>query len=89
MDALSLTRQSRNQTGAPVISGSTYSDSQIEFVNLIINHLTEHGVMDATLLYESRFTDLTPQGLEGIFSSSEMDALIAALDQIRAAAEAA
>jgi hypothetical protein len=63
--------------------------SPIEFVNSIINHLTEHGVMDAALLYESPFTDLTPQSPEGIFSSGEVDALIATLNRIRAAADAA
>ena len=29
------------------------------------NHLTEHGVMDAAMLYESPFTDLTPRGPDG------------------------
>jgi type I restriction enzyme, R subunit len=60
--------------------------NQIEFVNLIVNHLTEHGVMDAGLLYESPFTDLTPRGPDGIFSSGEVDELIAILDRIRATA---
>jgi type I restriction enzyme, R subunit len=63
--------------------------NQIEFVNLIINHLTEHGVMDASLLYESPFTDVTPQGPEGIFSSDQVDQLMGILDRIRAAATAA
>jgi hypothetical protein len=35
-----------------------------EFVDLIINHLTEHGVMDASRLYESPFTDITPHEQE-------------------------
>jgi type I site-specific restriction endonuclease len=35
------------------------SVNQIEFVNLIVNHLTEHGAMEAAMLYESPFTDLT------------------------------
>jgi type I restriction-modification system DNA methylase subunit len=48
-----------------------------------------HGVMEATLLYESPFTDLTPQGPDGIFTSTQVDELIEALDQIRATAVAA
>jgi type I restriction enzyme, R subunit len=62
---------------------------KIEFVNLIINHLTEHGVMEAALLYESPFTDITPKGPDGIFSSEQVDELIAIIDQIRATAIAA
>jgi type I site-specific restriction endonuclease len=39
--------------------GKTLGANQIEFVNLIVDHLTEHGVMPAALLYESPFTDIT------------------------------
>ena len=70
----------------PVQYGST---SQIEFVNLIVNHLTEHGVMEAARLYESPFTDLTPRGPDGIFSTAQLDALFAALEAVRATAVAA
>ena len=62
--------------------------NQIEFVNLIVDHLTEHGVMERGLLYESPFTDLTPHGPDGIFTSAQVDELIAVLDQVRATAVA-
>lgn len=42
------------------------AQNQIEFVNLVINQLTEHGVMQATSLYKSP-TDLTPRGPAGLF----------------------
>jgi type I restriction enzyme R subunit len=64
------------------------SANQIEFMNLIINHLTEHGVIDAALLYESPFTDITPLGPDGLFTSSQVDELISALAQIKATAVA-
>ena len=37
-------------------------------------------VMYVALLYESPFTDLTPQGPEGLFSSAQVDKMIAVLD---------
>ena len=58
-------------------------------MNLIVDHLTEHGVMDAALLYESPFTDLTPHGPDAIFASDEVDELIGALEAVTASAIAA
>jgi type I restriction enzyme R subunit len=58
-------------------------------VNLIVDHLTEHGVMGLSLLYESPFTDLTPRGPDGLFTSVQVDELLAVLDQVRVAALAA
>ncbi len=63
--------------------------NQIEFVNLIVDHLTEHGVLDPARLYELPFTDLTPRGPDGLFSSTEVDALLSVLDQVRQTASAA
>jgi type I restriction enzyme R subunit len=66
--------------------GRSLGANQIEFVNLMVDHLTEHGTMDATLLYESPFTDLTPQGPEALFATAQLAELIAVLDHVRAAA---
>jgi type I restriction enzyme, R subunit len=64
-------------------SNRQLSANQIEFVNLIVDHLTEHGIIDAASLYESPFTDLTPRGPEGLFSNTELSALLIALDNVR------
>jgi type I restriction enzyme R subunit len=45
-----------------------------------VNHLTQHGVIDAALLYESPFTDLTPHGPDGLFNPAQIDELLAVLD---------
>ena len=71
------------------LNGKTWSASQIEFVNLIVNHLTEHGMMEAARLYESPFTDLTPHGPDGLFSVAQVDELLAALAAVKATAVAA
>ena len=54
-----------------------------------MDHLTEHGVLDETLLYESPFTDLTPRGPDELFSSAQVDEVLAALERVRQATKAA
>jgi type I restriction enzyme R subunit len=70
-------------------NGKTLTANQLEFVNLIVDHLTEHGLMEAARLYESPFTDLTPHGPDGLFKSNEMEELLRALQAVRATAVAA
>jgi type I restriction enzyme R subunit len=44
--------------------------------------------MEASLLYESPFTDINAQGPEGVFSPTQVDTLVLVLEQIHAAAAA-
>jgi len=71
-----LDREAAKQAFAGFLAGKTLNASQIEFVNLIVEHLTEHGVMGASLLYESPFTDITPRGPDELFTESQLDELL-------------
>lgn len=82
-------REAAKEAFAGFLAGKTLNSSQIEFVNLIVDHLTEHGVVDPALLYESPFTDITPRGPDGLFSAPQLDELLAVLDQVKASALAA
>lgn len=84
-----LDREAAKGALSAFTAGQTMTASQLEFVNLIVNHLTEHGVMEAARLYESPFTDLTPRGPEGLFTSGQVDELLRVLDAVRATAVAA
>ena len=50
------------------MTGRALSVNQIEFVDMIVEQLTESGVMDPARLYESPYIDLNDQGLDGLFS---------------------
>ncbi|NDC74296.1 DUF4145 domain-containing protein [bacterium] len=81
-----LDREAAKQALNRFTAGKALSSSQIEFVNLVVEHLTENGAMKPELLYESPFTDLTPQGPDGLFAPMQVDELVTLLGDIRARA---
>lgn len=70
------------------IAGKTLNANQHEFVNMIVDQLTEHGAMSADLLYDSPFVDVSPQGPEGLFTQSDVDKLVSVLTLVRSRAVA-
>ncbi|MCR6659654.1 MAG: DEAD/DEAH box helicase family protein [Asticcacaulis sp.] len=66
-----LDREAAKQAFATFIASRALNADQIEFLDLIINHLTAEGVMEARRLYESPFTDMDDQGSAG-FSRAPM-----------------
>jgi type I restriction enzyme R subunit len=84
-----LDRSAAKESMNGFIAGKTLSANQLEFIDLVVDHLTEHGVLEAGRLYESPFTDLTPRGPEELFRAQDVDDLVRALDRVRASAVAA
>lgn len=84
-----LDRGAAKDAMASFIAGKALSANQIEFINLVVDHLTEHGIVEPSALYESPFTDLTPRGPDGLFSPVQLDELMCALEAVRATAQAA
>jgi type I restriction enzyme R subunit len=42
---------------------------------MVIEHLTDQGMMDPTLLYESPFIDVAPTGPENLFGEEKVTRL--------------
>ena len=70
-------------------AGKTLNARQLEFINLIVDHLTERGVVQPARLYESPFTDITPQGPDALFGEAGCTELMHLLGEVRRSAMAA
>ncbi|MFT6228110.1 MAG: type I restriction enzyme R subunit [Paracoccaceae bacterium] len=62
--------------------------SQTEFINLIIDHLTEQGALDTARFYESPFTDIDAQGIAGVFEPTQIKRIIQAVERLKGTAAA-
>jgi type I restriction enzyme R subunit len=83
-----MDREAAKQAFGVFLVDGTATANQVEFINLVVDYLTEHGVMDASALYESPFTDISPRGPEGVFSPGQVDHLVSVLAEIRERAAA-
>ena len=84
-----LDREAAKEALAGFLDGKALSANQIEFVNLIVNHLTEHGVMEARELYESPVHGPDAARAGWAFHVGQVDELIAAIGRVRETALAA
>jgi hypothetical protein len=65
-----------------------FNSSQIQFINLIIDYLSENGAIEPSKLYEAPYTDFNTSGLDGVFQDSDADRIVGILRTIRANAAA-
>lgn len=85
---IGLDREAAKQAFDSFQSARTLSANQIEFLDMIIDYLTERGVMNPKLLYESPFTDLDVMGVEGIFKTADVIELVEILEEVQRRAAA-
>lgn len=83
-----LDRAAAKEAFAGFLRGRSLTADQIEFVDMVVDHLTENGVMDAARLYEPPYTERSPLGIEGVFESDAVDEVVAILDGVRQRAAA-
>ena len=78
-----LNREAAKTAFAEFLTNKKLSANQIEFVNQIIDHLTEHGVVNVAALYESPYTDVSPRGPDGVFAALQVEELVSILDNVK------
>jgi type I restriction enzyme R subunit len=70
------------------LASGTATAAQIEFINMVIEHLTDQGVMDPGLLYEPPFTDVAPTGPDTLFGEEKVARLVRKIEAINDSAVA-
>ncbi|NMM89211.1 restriction endonuclease subunit R [Rhodococcus sp. SRB_17] len=75
-----LDREAATAAFADLIATGTANASQLQFIDEIVQHLTEHGAMPANRLYASPFTDIHSQGPEGVFDAANVERLFSTLE---------
>ena len=68
-----LDRTAAKRAFAKFLDDKRYTANQIEFVNLVINYLTEYGTIAPARIYDSPFTTVAPEGPETIFETPDLD----------------
>lgn len=58
---------------------------QIRFLTLLQNHIARYGAISVERLYEAPFTDISADGVDGVFSQDVADELIAFIESFRPA----
>ena len=76
-----LDRAAAKEAFADFLDDKRYSKNQIEFVNLIIDELTEYGVVEPGRVYESPFTAVAPEGPEGLFGTADVTRIFEVIDE--------
>lgn len=77
-----LDREAAKQAFSEFISGSTMGANQIEFIDLIVQELTQNGIMEPDRLFQSPFTDLSAQGPMGLFKPEQVTQILKVLQEI-------
>jgi type I restriction enzyme R subunit len=81
-----LDREAAKRAFDGFLAETILTANQIQFVNLVIDYLTQSGWMRPSILYESPFTDFSPKGVEGVFNPEQVADLVNILQSIQLSA---
>ncbi|MBX3669228.1 MAG: DEAD/DEAH box helicase family protein [Rhodocyclaceae bacterium] len=83
-----LDREAAVQLFSDFVGGTTATQDQIEFIDLIVNELTQNGTMEPDRLFQSPFTDLNAQGPLGLFTQTKVAKIVDVLKMVEQRAAA-
>jgi type I restriction enzyme, R subunit len=83
-----LDREAAMQAFSGLLQGSNLTPDQIEFIELVVQELTQNGVVPPERLFEPPFTDINAHGPTALFPAAQVTGIVGVLNEIRARAVA-
>ena len=80
---LGLERGAAMDAMAEFMNDRNATSSQLQFVTMIVNYLTQDGVIERGRLYEAPFTNITATGPDSIFDNVKVVKLFNIIDDIK------
>lgn len=71
-----LDREAAKRAFDRYLDTTSFNANQIQFVNQIIDHLTQNGVMDPKLLFQHPFTNFSADGPASLFGEEEAGKIV-------------
>ncbi|PLS19785.1 DEAD/DEAH box helicase family protein [Neptunicoccus cionae] len=86
---IGLERTSAKKAFSNFTAAHQLSPDQSEFINMIIDHLTDNGIVEPKTFYDSPFSDFDDLGIEGVFDKQNAAEIIQIVKTINSSAVAA
>ena len=83
-----LDRQAVQQAFSKYLQGTSYNEKQIRFIEMVIDHLTIRGTLEASQLYEPPFDQIHYEGIDGVFSDKDADNIFGVVEAFNESAVA-
>ncbi|MEY8837661.1 type I restriction-modification enzyme R subunit C-terminal domain-containing protein, partial [Cribrihabitans sp. XS_ASV171] len=83
-----LDRAAAKEAFSTFVAQHQLNADQTEFLDLIVDSLTESGFVDPASFYESPFTDLDDMGIAGVFSREQTQEIVRIVGRLNDAAAA-
>ena len=82
-----LDRAAVSEAFGEFLASGAATGAQIEFIGMVVEHLTDQGMMDPGLLYAPPFTDVAPTGPEQVFDDARVTRLFTRIETLNRSAE--
>ncbi|MGK9251818.1 DEAD/DEAH box helicase family protein [Paenibacillus humicus] len=87
-EILGLERSAAQEAFANLLNRTNLNANQINFINMIIDHLSVNGILEPSRLADKPFVSLHHEGVFGLFDEDTVDEIVQVVETLRSGSEA-